>query len=132
MKAVDANVLLRLIVADDPKQEATVRDLIGSEQVYVPLTVMMECEWVLRSYYKKTRQEIAQALDDLTDLQGLVFEQLGGVRWALKCLVDKADFADMIHILAAAGNGASAFVTFDDGIEVEAGPDTPIPVHTLR
>lgn len=132
MKAVDANILLRLLMADDPKQETLARELLAVEPLFVPLTVAVESEWVLRSYYRKTPQEIASALDQLTDLEGLTFEEVSGVRWASKRLAEKADFADMIHIVASAAQGASAFVTFDLGIARAAGPETPIPVGTLR
>jgi predicted nucleic-acid-binding protein len=131
LKAIDANILLRLVVADDPKQEALAHRLLAAEQLLVPLTVILECEWVLRSYYKKSAHEIAVALDQLTDLEGLVFDQVRGVRWALQRLAKGADFADMIHILASAAVAASSFVTFDEGIESEAGPDVPIRVETL-
>ncbi len=130
MKSIDANVLLRLITADDVHQEAVARALIAAEKVLVPLTVTLECEWVLRSYYKKTPGEIAAALDYITDLDGLIFEHVRGVRWALNRLTAGADFADMIHVLASA-DSASAFVTFDGGIRSQAGPDSPIPIETL-
>lgn len=132
MRAIDTNVLLRLVTADDPEQEAIARDLIAGERVLVPLTVVLECEWVLRSYFKRRPGEIAAVLDQFTDVEGLVFEQVAAVRWALGRLSEKADFADLVHVVAAAASDASALVTFDAGMEAEAGPGTPIPVHVLR
>ncbi len=94
----------------------------------VPLTVTMECEWVLRSYYKMTPSEISFALDHLTDVGNLLFEQVDGVRWALGRLTRGADFADMIHVVQSAAAGATAFVTFDHSMEAEAGAASPLPI----
>jgi len=131
LKAVDSNVVLRLIVGDDPAQEAIAIALVEAEPVLVPLTVTLECEWVLRSYYKQTPMQISAALNGMTDLANMVFEHLSGVRWALDRLAAGADFADMIHIVQAAKAGASEFVTFDAGVAREAGVKTPIPAITL-
>lgn len=131
MNAVDCNVVLRLIVGDDPVQETIAIDLIEAEPVLVPLTVILECEWVLRSFYKQTPTQISVALNRMTDVGNMVFEQVSGVRWALDRLSAGADFADMIHIVQAANAGASAFVTFDAGLAHEAGARAPIPAILL-
>lgn len=132
MNALDANVVLRLIVGDDRIQEAQARALIEAEPILVPLTVTLECEWVLRSFYKRTPVQIAAALDALTDVANLVFEHLSGVRWALDRLIAGADFADMIHIVQADAAGATGFATFDAAIEHDAGAASPVPAITIR
>ena len=129
MRAVDINVILRLVTGDDPLQEAVARALIEREKVFVPLTVVLECEWVLRSFYKYSRSDIASALTALSSHPGLVFDDVGGVRWALERYVGGADFDDVIHLLASAAGGATALVTFDDDMATEVGADTPIPVE---
>ncbi len=131
MKAVDTNVVLRLIVADDPVQESAARALVAEAPVLVPLTVTLECEWVLRSYYKHTPIQIADELDAMTDLHNIVFEHVAGVRWALGRLAAGADFADMIHIVEAADAGASSFATFDTGIRDYASAGAPIPAFDI-
>ena len=103
--------------------------MIKAETVFVPLTVVMECEWVLRSFYKLTRIEISSALDRLTDVENVLFEQVDGVRWALQRLLHGADFADMVHIVQAKAAGAASFVTFDEGLEAEAGNSPPLVVE---
>ncbi len=131
MKAIDANVVLRLIVGDDRVQEARALALITAEPVLVPLTVTLECEWVLRSYYKQTALQTSTALNRMTDVQNMVFENVSGVRWALDRLVAGADFADMIHLVQAADAGASSFLTFDTGIAKVAGEFAPIPATSI-
>ncbi|MGJ3628619.1 hypothetical protein AB5I41_19950 [Sphingomonas sp. MMS24-JH45] len=54
------------------------------------------------------KDQIAAAIDALTDLGLIVFEQVDGVRWALERLTAGADFADMIHVVQSrlAGRGS--------------------------
>ena len=131
MIAVDANVLLRLIVQDDTRQLAIAKVLVTKEDILVPLTVTLECEWVLRSYYRFPPAHVAAGIDALTDLERLRFEHVDGVRWALGRMVAGADFADMIHLVQAHHAHAARFATFDAGVAPEAGIDAPVPVSTL-
>lgn len=131
MIAIDTNVILRLIVGDDPQQLAVARALIASERVLVPLTATLECEWVLRSFYKYPPGAIAGAIDAMMVLDNIEFEHADGVRWALERLVAGADFADMVHMVQGKAAHATIFATFDGGVEGEAGGLTPLPVHTL-
>ena len=131
MRAVDTNIILRLITGDDPQQEAIARALIAREVMHVPLTVVLESEWVLRSFYKLTRQQIASAFTLLSDHPGLHFSDAAQVRRACSRYVAGADFDDVIHLIAAARDGASALVTFDEDLDGEAGSEKPIPVELL-
>jgi predicted nucleic-acid-binding protein len=50
MRAIDTNILVRALVRDDAVQSAKAEALLqGDEQLYVPVTVILELEWVLRS-----------------------------------------------------------------------------------
>lgn len=48
MRAVDTNVIIRYLTGDDPAQVVKARAIIGREPVFVPGTVVLEVEWVLR------------------------------------------------------------------------------------
>jgi len=51
--ALDTNVLVRLLVNDDPVQAELAADLIDvSSACFVPITVVLELEWVLRGACK--------------------------------------------------------------------------------
>lgn len=53
MNAIDTNVLVRLLVADDMTQAQQAAALIDSGQAFfVPITVVLELEWILRGFYK--------------------------------------------------------------------------------
>ena len=58
MIALDTNMLVRALVADHPEQVAVVRQLIAGNSVFVPRTVLLETEWVLRARYKRTPPEL--------------------------------------------------------------------------
>jgi len=51
MRAVDTNVIVRYLTGDDPAQADKARAVIGREPIFVPRTVVLEVEWVLRGVY---------------------------------------------------------------------------------
>lgn len=130
MKAVDSNVLLRLITGDDPHQEEVALALIDEHDVFVPLTVILETEWVLRSFYRWPRERIAVALAQLDAFDRIKLERADDMLWAVERMRAGADFADMIHI--AASGDAAVFATFDTDVVKRAGSGSPRPVETLR
>ncbi len=50
MIALDSNVIIRLLVADDAVQGERARKLISENEVLIATTVLLECEWVLRTF----------------------------------------------------------------------------------
>jgi predicted nucleic-acid-binding protein len=52
MNAVDTNIVVRLIVGDNPEQEAAARNLIRGGSVWISKTVLLETIWVLRTFYR--------------------------------------------------------------------------------
>jgi len=73
MIALDTNILVRIVAADDAQQTATAHTLISSQACFVTLTVALELEWVLRSLYASPREKIAYALESLLGLPSLHF-----------------------------------------------------------
>lgn len=111
MIALDTNILVRVVAADDARQTATARTLINSQACFVTLTVTLELEWVLRSLYASPREKIAHALESLLDLPNLHFERENDVLSALDLYRAGFDFADALHHAGAAG--CDALATFD-------------------
>lgn len=129
MKACDTNVVVRFLTSDDPRQAA-----IAAEHVRVGLfishSVLMETEWVLRSRYGWTREYINEQLSDLIALQTVEVDQIDAIYWALDRHRHGADWADMIHLIAA--RGYESFVTFDKRVERGAGDNAPLTVDFRR
>ena len=48
MRAVDTNILARYYLRDDAAQGRIATDLLSAGDVFVPKTVILELEWVLR------------------------------------------------------------------------------------
>lgn len=111
MLAIDTNVLIRYIVGDDPRQAARARALIDGQEVFIPVSVVLEAEWVLRSVYRFSLPDIAAALRTLAGQPTVSLEQPSLVSAALDCADRGMDFADALHITAS--RQCDAFMSFD-------------------
>ena len=70
MPALDTNVLVRCIVQDDAAQLAAATRLIGrcvaeGSALFVPVTVGLELEWVLRSSFEFGKDDVLLTLSSL-------------------------------------------------------------------
>ena len=130
MKAIDTNVVLRLITGDDERQTVRAQTLLDDGPVTITPSVAMEVEWVLRSGYRWPPGLIADALNAFISLDQVEVEDRVKLDWAIDRLRQGADFADMLHLLAA--HQADAFVTFDRKLGELAGAGAPVPIETLR
>lgn len=121
MPALDTNVLARYIVADDAGQLAAAKRLIHrcvaeGESLFVPVTVVLELEWVLRSSYGFAKADMMLALSNLFSAAELSFQEERALEVALQLFREaSADFADCLHIALAAQAGEQPLWTFDKG-----------------
>lgn len=118
MIALDTNVVVRFLVNDEPAQARRARALIEANAVFVPVTVLLETEWVLRGGYRLPRAEVVRLLRGLLGLPKLVTEDPQRIARALGWHAAGIDFADALHLCGSAG--AERFATFDDKL-VKAG-----------
>lgn len=112
MIALDTNVVVRLLVADDAAQARRARRLLEAGEVLVVPTVLLETEWVLRGAYGMKRSDIAAVLRGLLGLPSVVVSCADEVACALDWFERGVDFADALHLALAAE--AAAFATFDE------------------
>ena len=118
--ALDTNLLVRLLTNDDPQQARCVADLIdASSACFVPITVVLELEWVLRGAYQLPRETIIHALRGLIAIRHLHLEQEEQVLKALEAYGQGLDFADALHRLRS--EGCAALVSFDHAFVRKAG-----------
>jgi predicted nucleic-acid-binding protein len=110
MIALDTNMLVRALVADHPDQVAVVRQLIAGDTVFVPRTVLLETEWVLRARYKRTPAELLPFFRALLETDDTVVEAAEEVSNAIDWYAQGADFADALHLAAC---GTAVMHTFD-------------------
>jgi len=98
MTSVDTNLLVRFLTRDDEKQYQKARGIFEQEMVYVPETVLLETEWVLRYAYEFSPGEIHQGLLRLLGLPNVQCGQSEAVRRALAGYERGLDFADALHL----------------------------------
>ena len=111
MRAVDTNVLVRAIVNDDTAQSARAIALLTEAEVYIPVTVILELEWVLRSRYAFAPKVVAQAIAKITALGNVVVGEREAVLSAASRAAQGWDFAVALHV--ALSQGCDDFATLD-------------------
>lgn len=111
MIAVDANVVVRLLTQDDPKQAAAARSLFAAGPIWIAKTVLLETGWVLRSLYGLDESAIRDALTKLLGLKNVHTEDKPSMAAALALTVHGVELADAMH-LSSRPPGA-VFVSFD-------------------
>ncbi len=121
MAALETNVLVRFLVGDDAAQAAAATGLIqrsvaARENLFVPITVALELEWVLRSKYGFAKADIRRTFGHLLSASEVVFQHEKALEFALQLWQkESADFSDCIHIALAAESGNAPMWTFDKG-----------------
>lgn len=119
MASLDTNVLLRFLLQDDAAQTAAARPLIraageSGTGLYVPVSVALELEWVLRSRFKMDKPAVVQTFFALLETVELHFAASGALEWALNRYDETdADFADCLHAALATAVGEQPLWTFD-------------------
>ncbi|AWV05476.1 VapC toxin family PIN domain ribonuclease (plasmid) [Burkholderia sp. JP2-270] len=119
MPSLDTNVLVRWLTNDDVDQVEHIRELFAAsagqaEAFFVPVTVMLELEWVLRSRYRFDRLHILTALTALLETRELSFEAESALERALHLYREHGgDFADCLHVGQAGAAGRVPLLTFD-------------------
>ena len=121
MRAVDTNVLVRALVQDDAAQGRRAQACLAAQPVYVPVTVILELEWVLRSRYGFSPKAIADAMEKLAILENAVIGEQAAVAAAARKMRQGWDFADALHHALAAG--CDDFATFDNNLARRAKRD---------
>lgn len=119
MPALDTNVLVRYVVQDDREQFEAAKRLIvrcvnSGQTIFVPVTVVLELEWVLRSNFEFAKDDVVQVLASLFSAMELAFESERALEVALQLFRDSAaDFADCVHVALALQAGEQPLWTFD-------------------
>ena len=118
MIALDTNVLARAIAAESDADAATKAQrkraqalLSSGRQLFVPITVIEELEWVLRGAYGMPPDEIAALFEDMLAVENLTVDRVGAVRQAIAWYRRGLDFSDALHL--AQSGLCTSLATFD-------------------
>jgi predicted nucleic-acid-binding protein len=118
METFDTNILVRLLVEDDPQQSAAAlrcwRKAIAEGGVFLPKVVLAETIWVLGRAYRFERTAILDVVGALLRSDGLKVEDRQQVSAALTAFgAGTADFSDCLILEDARANQALPVKTFD-------------------
>ncbi len=80
--------------------------------VFVPKTVILELDWVLRYVADQPEDKVIDCLAHLIALPGITVEDRDEIEAALGYCRNGIDFADALHL--AANNACTELLTFDD------------------
>jgi predicted nucleic-acid-binding protein len=124
VRAVDTNVLVRLITRDDPKQVASAESFV-SRGAWVAHLVLAEATWLLASVYDRGPGDIATAVEMLLNHQHLTLQDSDAVVAAVERFRRRPalGFSDCLVVEVARKSGHLPLGTFDrdlarlDGVE---------------
>ena len=114
MRAIDTNVLVRLVTGDDSTQAAAAEEFVSSG-AWVSHLVLAETLWVLATVYDRDAKALAQTVELLLKSQDLTFQDEEVVVEALKHYRGKPSlgFSDCLVLEIARKAGHLPLGTFD-------------------
>lgn len=127
MIAIDTNVLVRFLVADDEAQSAaaTAAFAAGDRQevpLFVSQIVLCELAWVLLRAYRQTRPAIVGVLESLIRSRGLEIEGRDEIGRAVAAFASgMGDFADYLVRERVRTAGCDSVMTFEVALLKEPG-----------
>ena len=114
MRAVDTNVLVRLITRDDPKQVAAAEAFVANG-AWLSHLALAEATWVLAAVYDLGAPEIGKAVEMLLNHKNLTLQESEVVSAALEHFRKKPalGFSDCLLLEVARKAGHLPLGTFD-------------------
>ena len=114
MRAVNTNVLVRLVVRDDADPVRAAEEFIASG-AWVSHLVLAETLWVLDAVYERTPEQIAMAVDMLLNHQHLTVQDADVVSAAIESFRRRPSlgFSDCLVLEIARKAGHLSLGTFD-------------------
>ena len=114
MRAVDTNVLVRLVTRDDTRQVAAAEAFVASG-AWVPHLAIAEATWVLASAYDREPDAIATAVEMLLSHEHLTVQDSETVAAAVAQFRQqpRVGFSDCLMLEVARKAGHKPLGTFD-------------------
>ena len=122
MRAVDTNVLVRLVVGDDARQ-AQAAEAFVRKGAWVSQLVLAETTWVLESVYELGAEQLGAAIEMLLNHQALTVQASDTVARALALFRDRPalGFSDCLVLEVARAAGHLPLGTFDRDLATRDG-----------
>jgi len=110
--AIDTNIVVRFLTRDDEPQFQKSLTLFKAYDIFIPDTVVLESEWVLRYAYNYTPKTISNAFTKLFGLPNVHLANPAAISQALQWHTGGLDFADALHLSQC--QQYKQFFTFDN------------------
>ena len=122
MRAVDTNVLVRLITRDDARQAASA-DAFVEKGAWVSVLALAEATWVLATVYEQNASSLATAVEMLLNHKDLTLQDSDVVAAALDLFRSRPalGFSDCLMLQLARKAGHLPLGTFDRNLGGGAG-----------
>lgn len=112
--AFDTNVIVRLLVADDPGQlEQAQHWLAQASEIALPIVALCEAVWVMRRAYRIPRERLVPILQELIADERVRCDR-ALVAAGIAMMQRGGDFADAVIEADGRRLGAETLVTFDE------------------
>lgn len=117
MRAVDTNVLVRLITRDDSRQAAAA-DIFIENAAWVSVLALAEAMWVLVAVYERSAADVTTAIEMLLNHKDLVLQDSDVVTAALDLFRSRPalGFSDCLMLQLAREAEHLPLGTFDRGL----------------
>jgi len=119
MRALDTNILIRILTTDEPDVRARVSKWLtqeeeNGEKFLVVAPVLLEIVWVLSSRYGFNRSQLLDAIETVYDMEALTFEADDVItHWIDLGRKTNQDLPDLLIGLVAKRQGVEYTLTLD-------------------
>lgn len=122
MRAVDTNILVRLLTADDAGQLEAAEEFVRAG-AWVSQVVLVEALWVLEAVYEVPYSRLVVAVEQLLDHEVLIVQEPEVVAAALATfrVSPKPGFSDCLILEIARKAGHLPLGTFDKALSKRPG-----------
>ncbi len=116
---VDTNILVRHLTGDPQAMAKRATAFLASHpELYLPDLIVAETVYVLESFYKAPRDQVAAAMRSLVALRSMITVDPALLLRAIEVYeVDRLDFAEAYLVACAETAGIGAIASFDKAID---------------
>lgn len=116
---VDTNILVRHLTGEPPAMAVRATAFLASEpDLYLADLVVAETVYVLESFYKAPRAQVAEAMRSLTAMRSMLTVDPALLLRAIEVYeVDRLDFAEAYLVACAESTGIGRIASFDRTID---------------
>jgi predicted nucleic-acid-binding protein len=116
---VDTNILVRHLTGDPPVMAERATALLAAEPaLYLTDLIVAETVYVLESFYKAPREQVAEAMRSLVAMRSMVTVDPALLLRAIEVYeLDRLDFAEAYLVACAESTGIGSVASFDKAID---------------